>query len=74
MSTQPAEHDGTPVGPALGDVRFDSVGHLETFDGTDWVPLERMSDVEIPPIFRLGQVAKPSTREQADDTDPPASS
>ncbi|HUB38934.1 MAG TPA: hypothetical protein VMA72_08785 [Streptosporangiaceae bacterium] len=35
-----------------GDVRFGTSGSLEIFDGTDWVPLRRSSDVGPPIVFR----------------------
>jgi hypothetical protein len=41
-----------PSGPAEGDVRFDNAGRLEMFDGASWLPLQRLSDVELPPLFR----------------------
>lgn len=42
-----AQHD-----PVEGQVRFGSGGLLELFDGTQWTPLERVSDIEGSPVFR----------------------
>jgi hypothetical protein len=72
MDNQPADHGGTPDAPTLGDIRFGSNGHLETFDGVAWVLLQRVSDAEAPPVFRHEPMAESSMPEQAD-ADPPAS-
>jgi hypothetical protein len=74
MSNQPAGHGGIQGGAMEGDVRFDSSGRLETFDGTDWVPLQRVSDIDVPPIFRNVPLTQPSTPEEVDSTDNPAPS
>jgi hypothetical protein len=44
--------DSPQRGPELGDVRFDGVSDLETFDGTSWIPLESVSDEEPAAVFR----------------------
>jgi hypothetical protein len=35
-----------------GAVRFGKAGYLEIFDGTDWTPLQRASDADLPPVMR----------------------
>jgi hypothetical protein len=70
MGNQAADHGGISTGPAEGDVRYDSAGCLETFDGADWVPLQRVSDVDLPPIFRRF----PSAEEETANPDSPAAS
>jgi hypothetical protein len=49
-------HSGEPAGPAAeGDLRFDDAsGGLEVFDGKEWRPLQRIPDLDQPPIFRSG--------------------
>jgi hypothetical protein len=67
MGSQATNQGGMPVGPTSGDVRFNDAGSLETFDGTEWVPLERLTDVGAPPVFRHEHMAQPSTQEEIDD-------
>lgn len=65
-----------------GDVRFNSSGQLETFDGVRWVPLQRIGDAEPTPIFREadlppGQDRPPGeyeAQDHADTADGPAPS
>ena len=66
MGNQAADHHGMP---AEGEVRFNSAGRLETFDGTEWVPLQRLSDSDVPQIFRGLQ----PTHDETDNRDSPAS-
>lgn len=73
MGNQAADHGGISTGPAEGDVRYDSTGCLETFDGADWVPLQRVSDVE-GFIFRGLQPKPPSAEEDTGNPDSPAAS
>jgi hypothetical protein len=79
MSSQPPGNGAIPV---EGDVRFDSSGQLETFDGAGWVPLRRISDIEPTPVFREADLppgrdrppGEHETQDQADTADGPASS
>jgi hypothetical protein len=66
MSDQPP---APPSGPAEGDVRFDKAGRLEIFDGTNWSPLQRLSDIELPPVFRDTQTLKQPDDRAPHDTD-----
>jgi hypothetical protein len=73
MDNQPADPGGTPGGPEPGDVRF-SAGGLETFDGTEWVPLQRVSDDQAPPVFRHDRrLEEPATPDRTDDDHGPSS-
>ncbi len=58
-----------PPAPAEGDVRFDNAGRLEMFDGASWSPLQRLSDVELPPVFRDTQAQKRPDDREPHDTD-----
>jgi hypothetical protein len=82
MSSEDSGDDAIPV---EGDVRFNSAGQLETFDGADWVPLQRISDVEPTSVFRFQTITalqrqkdqppdKYDTRGQADAADESTSS
>jgi hypothetical protein len=39
-------------GTVPGAVRFGNAGYLEIFDGTEWTPLLRASDADLPPVMR----------------------
>lgn len=47
-----SQHRDKGTVPAEGDVRFNDDGQLETFDGTAWVQLQRISDAASAAIFR----------------------
>jgi hypothetical protein len=77
-----SQRPGSGATPVEGDVRFNSSGQLEAFDGADWVPLQRISDAEPTPIFREADLPpgqdRPSgeheRQDQADTADGPAPS
>jgi hypothetical protein len=39
------------------------------FDGVNWLPLQRLSDVELPLVFRHGQAAKQPAHNDPDDVE-----
>jgi len=58
MSNEAGEPDGLPDGPLPGAVRFTADGHLEIYGEDGWQPLVRMSDVDLPPVFRVDEPAE----------------
>lgn len=57
-----------------GDVRFDSTGRLEYFDGKDWMPLERVADLDQPAVVRGGKPDRVSSPDVSDEPGSRASS
>jgi hypothetical protein len=52
VSDETASASTPPTSDKLGEVRFDSMGGLETFDGTNWVPLQEASDTDLSETFK----------------------
>jgi len=65
----PAGHDEESARSADGDVRVNDSGRVEIFDGTAWVPLQRLSDTEPPSVFRGDSPAHPSSPDETGCTD-----
>jgi hypothetical protein len=59
MSDETTSASTAGASDELGKVRFTSIGGLETFDGTNWVTLQKASDIHLGEILKKDKSNQP---------------